>query len=146
MMMDQAREAAVWARVRGTAQSLSREAVEGLYVAEAKAASTYRRLARRGPGRQVLSALAAGSDRLCRTLKAMCYLLDGTVPPAPAPPAVDADFPAALAAAYHEAARGAAEAAVLQAAADTFQAPLARLAEHRTQCAQQLLSLLARQL
>ena len=36
MMMDQAREAAVWARVRGTTQGLSREAVEGLYAAEAE--------------------------------------------------------------------------------------------------------------
>ena len=94
-MMDPAREAAVWARVRGeqpqaqlqapTASPWSAETAAALYQAEAAAAYTYQRLAGRCRGslRRSLLGLAQEAAAQRRSLEAVVYLLQGTRPPQP---------------------------------------------------------------
>lgn len=150
-MMDAAREAAVWARVRGEqppasqAAQWSAETAAALYQAEAAAAYTYQRLAGRCRGslRRSLLGLAQEAAAQRRSLEAVVYLLQGTKPPQPKVE-TGGSFASALRDAFQREASGAEEAFALAPQAGIHGETICRLGKSREKRAKALFCLVRR--
>lgn len=147
-MMDAAREAAVWARVRGEqvpapeVPAWSAERASALYQAEAAAVYTYQRLSGRCRGslRRSLLTLSQEAAQQRRSLEAVVYLLQGARPPQPKVEA-GGTLASALREAFQREASGAEEAFALAPQAGIYGETLCRLGKSRESRAKALFCL-----